>query len=166
MSIQPLLFSAEDMMTAVLDSQPQDAYRFLSKLSVGHESGCWHWVASCRTSGGRSLYGQFYFRGGVWKAHRVSWTLLKGEIPPGLQIDHLCRNTICVNPDHPEPVTPQVNCLRSNSVAAKHALKTHCPQGHLYDMFRVRTKGAYRGCHACENAQARARRAAKRAVAT
>ena len=69
-------------------------------------------------------------------AHRVSYEMAKGSIPPGLQLDHLCRTTLCVNPAHLEPVTPKENIRRGSTaeVARRTQLsKTHCPQGHAYE---------------------------------
>lgn len=56
----------------------------------------------------------------------------KGPIPEGLQIDHLCRNTQCCNPDHLEAVTQRVNIMRSESFSAVNARKQACPKGHPY----------------------------------
>lgn len=47
-------------------------------------------------------------------AHRFSYEVVKGKIPDGLVIDHLCRNSKCVNPDHLEPVTQKENIIRGN----------------------------------------------------
>ena len=66
-------------------------------------------------------------------AHRLAYELVKGPISDGLQIDHLCRNRACINPDHLEAVTQRENILRGEGVAALNARKTHCPQGHAYD---------------------------------
>jgi hypothetical protein len=41
--------------------------------------------------------------------------LAHGPIPEGLQLDHLCRNRACVNPDHVQPVTNAVNTQRGKS---------------------------------------------------
>ena len=45
-------------------------------------------------------------------AHRVSYQMDKGEVPSGLQLDHLCRVRCCVNPDHLEPVSQKENVRR------------------------------------------------------
>lgn len=72
------------------------------------------------------------YEGRNWAAHRVSYLWGKGEIPTGLDLDHLCRNRACVNPDHLEAVSRSVNLLRGKTIPAKHASKTHCPQNHEY----------------------------------
>lgn len=67
-----------------------------------------------------------------------------GEIPPGLTLDHLCRNKVCVNPDHLDPVPGRVNTLRAR------ALITHCKQGHEFteENTYVWTNG-WRKCRVC-----------------
>jgi len=73
-----------------------------------------------------------------------------GEIPEGLQIDHLCRVPACVRPDHLEVVTPRINVWRGRSDAAKNALKTECPQGHPYDEKNTRRDWeGKRSCREC-----------------
>lgn len=85
--------------------------RFLAKMSVDEASGCWVWTAA-RTSKG---YGQFRIGPRPVRAHRYAYTLLVGPIPDGLQLDHLCRNRLCVNPGHLEPVTNWENTLRGEN---------------------------------------------------
>lgn len=60
------------------------------------ESGCHLWLKRVNHAG----YGQLYFRGDVWLAHRVSWTVWRGEIPDGLHVLHKCDTPACINPDH------------------------------------------------------------------
>ena len=103
------------------------------------ESGCWDWV------GGRSHgYGAFrdHGRRRQVRAHRWMYEQAKGPIPDGLQIDHLCRNPGCVNPDHLEAVTQKTNLLRGISPLANKARQTHCIHGHQFD-----EANTYRGTH-------------------
>lgn len=77
-------------------------------FEVDASTGCWNWTGPIGNQ--RSGYG----RCGKHWAHRVSFVHFKGLIPDGLQIDHLCRNARCVNPDHLEAVTGTENCRRGN----------------------------------------------------
>lgn len=79
-------------------------------------------------------------------AHRVMYEASKGEIPKGLQIDHLCRVTQCINPEHLEAVTPQVNTLRGNGMGARRAKQTQCVNGHPFD---ATDPQGYRRCNTC-----------------
>lgn len=133
--------------------------RFWSKVDA--MGVCWEWTKNTHKG-----YGRFQLDGKSVQAHRVSWELLVGPIPAGLQIDHRCRNTLCVNPDHLEPDTPRENTLRG--VAAirgphnRQARKTHCPQNHEYtteNTYVTRDKAGYvrRQCVTCRYARNRAR---------
>ena len=84
--------------------------RILAKLNKNAPGGCWTWTgAKCR--GGYGHGGQAQPRAMV-KVHRVVWEHLRGPIPEGLQLDHLCKVTACANPEHLEPVTPEENLRR------------------------------------------------------
>lgn len=61
-------------------------------------------------------------------AHREFYKLLVGDIPPGLVIDHLCRNTSCVNPKHLEPVSIGENVLRGVAPSSENKRKDKCPR--------------------------------------
>lgn len=119
---------------------------------VIQENGCWDWVALDPEG-----YGRWSQRRGTKMAHRRIYELLRGPIPKGLTIDHLCRNRACCNPDHLEPVTFLENVMRGHGPAAQNARKTHCPQGHPYNAIRVDGKLRGRRCSVCEVASSRER---------
>lgn len=127
------------------------------------EDGCWEWLGS-RTSNG---YGRHQMRGKHWMAHRAAYVLLVGPIADGMQLDHLCRNRGCVNPEHLEQVTARENTLRSSSFIADNARKTHCHKGHEFTPENTYAmKGGGRSCRECANASQRRYRAKQRALLT
>jgi hypothetical protein len=71
------------------------AERFASKFEIA-ESGCWHWTGRLEANG----RGRMRIAGRYVLAHRVSYELHKGPIPPGLLVCHHCDNPRCVNPEH------------------------------------------------------------------
>jgi hypothetical protein len=114
---------------------------------------CWLWTAALNNRG----YGTFRARGRPGNyAHRFAYELLRGPIPDGLELDHLCRTPRCVNPEHLEPVTHRVNSLRSDSLMAKYAQVTHCVHGHLFD--EANTHRPARGGRHCLTCAARRQR--------
>ena len=137
----------------------------LMSLVREQDDGCWRWVGPRGTTHGLT-YGQAKYYGEDGKArsigaHRLAWMLLRGPIPDGLQIDHLCRFTMCVNPDHLEPVTARENILRGVGTAALNAVKTHCIRGHEFTAENTLNNGpGKRACRECVNTNARRRRAA------
>jgi hypothetical protein len=82
--------------------------RFWSKCIPEPNSGCWLWTAYLDRDG----YGTIRIGLAKFRAHRVAYDAKKQTIPPGLQIDHLCRTPCCVNPEHLEAVTPGENTRR------------------------------------------------------
>lgn len=73
--------------------------------SIKREHGCWKWQESINDSG----YGIIAIGGKRVRAHRFAWSLIVGEIPRGLQIDHRCRHRDCVNPEHLRLATNKQN---------------------------------------------------------
>lgn len=100
---------------------------FLTKYKKNRK-GCWVWNGY-KTSHG---YGSMKMAGRRDYAHRISFRYFKGEIPKELQIDHLCRNRLCINPDHLELVTSAENTRRGNSNSSINAKKTNCSKGHPF----------------------------------
>jgi hypothetical protein len=90
------------------------------------DTPCWLWKGG-KTGGKYGGYGSFSFLGKSDYAHRAAYRLIKGEIPKGLETDHLCRRRHCCNPDHLEPVTSARNKHRSPLFLGG---KTHCNRGH------------------------------------
>lgn len=90
--------------------------RWLRSFLIDAKSGCWNFIKNGKgagkgTNAGRG-YGQFWWAGKKKMAHRYSWERVNGPIPAGMQLDHLCRNTHCVNPAHLQVVTQYENLLR------------------------------------------------------
>ena len=123
--------------------------RFWEKISRERKSGCWLWTGALNSQG----YGHFYANGRGRGAHCVAYELYVGLIPIGLELDHKCRVTACVNPDHLEPVTHAENCGRGLAGIASglyQQSKTHCPSGHPYNGSNIYfRKNGHRDCKIC-----------------
>lgn len=105
------------------DSRPHryDLASFFSKVEVD-EKECWVWRAAVNGGSG-ACYG--VFRGE--SAHRTAYRWFVGQIPSGYHVDHLCRNSICVNPGHLEAVTQRENSRR----ASVFEVTGMCKRGHV-----------------------------------
>jgi hypothetical protein len=144
--------------------------RLMEKVEIDPETCCWVWqgARSGRGWNAGGGYSAFYFEGRVTSGHRASYSIHNGPIPPGLTIDHLCRNTLCVNPAHLEAVTDEVNNLRGDGIRGRHARSTHCPAGHPYDEANTyrRPDGKGRECRRCRCAVVQRNKAKKLRAAT
>jgi len=113
------------------------------------DDGCWEWTGATVTSK-KISYGQFRYQEKTCLAHRVSYEILVEKVPDGLELDHLCRNSLCVNPSHVEPVTHQENCQRGEA-GLYEKLRTHCPAGHPYNAENTYWYKGGRNCRLCHN---------------
>lgn len=116
--------------------------RILRKSEI-RPSGCREWVGSVGGSG----YGNINVSGKTTTASRAAYIAFVGPVPEGCEVDHLCRNRLCVNPDHLEAVTHAENCLRQPSMKAR-VESVHCVHGHVIDGVRTRDGGG-RYCKTC-----------------
>lgn len=104
--------------------------KFLSKIKTCQVTGCWIWTnAKDKRGYGKITLSPSVESGLVFdtknkkksiKAHRLSYSIFKGPLTPGLMIDHICINKSCVNPDHLREVTARVN---ANENVLRHLKK-------------------------------------------
>lgn len=134
---------------------------FLEKIKKDPVTGCWVWTSVQYHAG----YGKFHNGTTMIGAHRWSYMHFKGPIPPGLEIDHLCRVRLCVNPDHLEAVTRVENLRRANPAAWRRGPRhSHCRRGHEFtpDNIALDSRGQ-RLCLTCKRATLAAWKAKERA---
>ena len=131
--------------------------RFWAKVEI--TPSCWVWRGTRNKLG----YGYLNSSGKRTPAHRVAYNLLVGPIPEGLELDHLCRNPFCVNPEHLDVVSHLENVRRGMGFSGINFRKTHCSKGHPFDATNtyVWKRNGQRRCLACLYA-GRKRRAATR----
>lgn len=77
----------------------------------GYSSECWEWCGSKK--GG---YGVTTRAGRYAAVHRLSYLEYKGDIPPNMEVCHLCHNPSCFNPDHLTLGTHQENMKMSSDI--------------------------------------------------
>ena len=108
------------------------------------ENRCWVWVGAVDGRGyGNVKIGQKWFR-----THRLSYLIFVEDLIKGLVIDHICRNKLCMNPNHLEQVTQQTNLHRGNTNINKRI----CKNGHPFDDKNTRyTSSGSRQCRRCHN---------------
>lgn len=110
---------------------------------------CWRWT-------GKTFPGGRYGAWGGTTAHRFVYLELRGPIPDGMVLDHLCKNTLCVNPWHMEPKTQRANVLAGTSIAAINAVKMRCVAGHKFSKANTYWYRGKRHCRTCQRRRSQA----------
>jgi hypothetical protein len=124
-------------------------------------NGCWEFMGARNTRNyGQTTVGSM--KDGsrrVRKIHALAYELWVGEVPEGMELDHLCRNPPCFNPAHLEAVTHQENLRRA------YPEKSECFKGHPYvdGSFRIDSQGRKK-CRACRRERAATQRARRQAA--
>lgn len=105
---------------------------FASRVEIGPKNVCWPYNGYTIKG-----YGKVNRRRGkikrYYNAHRWAWILLNYEPESNIEIDHLCKNKLCVNPNHLEAVSKRENLKRSNCKSSINSKKTHCLNGHEFN---------------------------------
>ena len=133
--------------------------RFEEKYIPEPNSGCWLWLGamsntgrSCFTADKRTITG-----------HRFAYLQFRGEIPLGMELDHLCNQPSCVNPYHLEPVVHGENVRRGWKFRGNGDLRRGqvlCVHGHdlsgnnVYNWRSLKTGHSSRKCKTCDRVRA------------
>ena len=116
--------------------------QFLDKII--YKNNCWLWTGATNKGG----YALIYRDNKTQLAHRAIYKLIFGDIPDGMQLDHLCRNRNCIKPAHLEVVTPKENTMRGIGLASINSKKTECLRGHSLAGCYI-SKNGKRHCRYC-----------------
>lgn len=131
--------------------------RAKDSIVIDLETGCWNTTFAKNSQGYATLWTP---PNKVVRLHRFMYEQIVGPIPEGMELDHLCRNRQCCNPDHLEPVTSDENTRRGDSPGAMAARTGTCKYGHsLADAIlfkQTNGRGTYgRKCRTCTNQRKR-----------
>ncbi|WP_373071105.1 HNH endonuclease signature motif containing protein [Gemmatimonas sp.] len=130
-----------------------------------HPQGCWTWRGSLNSQGYGSYTWKLTFNRTKHKgAHVAVYEHFVGPVPEGLVLDHICHDPKicrlgpkcphrgCVNPEHLNPTTRQINSSSERSAAGRRE-QTHCLRGHPFDEENTYITPKGRSCKACKRAR-------------
>ena len=120
---------------------------YLKSRTVVNENGCWTWQGAKDKNG----YGSVWHNSQMWKVHRLMYQLAIGLIPDNLEIDHICFNPPCINPDHMRLVNHRTNCQNK-----KVGSRPTCKAGHQWTEANCyRDQQGHRVCRTCRDNRVR-----------
>lgn len=131
---------------------PKEHKRIFKKISINDDTNCWEWKGSLDQQG----YGLLWYKRRTERIHRIMYAFFVKPIPRGIenrkfgQVDHLCRNHACCNPEHLELVTQKINVLRGDGITARAAKQINCIHGHPLELTK---NGKRRWCRTCDYAR-------------
>jgi hypothetical protein len=129
-------------------NRPHTAHSLLERTQA--VDGCNMWQGAKRSNG----YGVTMYMGKQTSTHRVMYTLVHGPVPDDMEVDHICNQRACINPDHLQLVTHAQN-MRNGLVRRKT-----CRAGHPWTdentyVTQVRYKGGTREQRYCRICRAK-----------
>lgn len=118
------------------------------QASVVRGPNCWTLVDGRMQIGYRSIWNPEMRH--LTYGHRASWLLHRGPLTHGLEIDHLCKNKACVNPEHLEEVSHATNSRRHLGWT-----EAACSAGHAMSGDNVYLWRGKRSCKTCNEERRR-----------
>jgi hypothetical protein len=131
--------------------------RFMEKVSVEPNSGCWLWTASVSPSG----YAKFGITRSVSvEAHAWAYRRFRGDVPRGWDVHHKCEVKCCVNPNHLQAIEKATHREITDTPCSRNKKKSHCLNGHPFDEKNTHyDKNGGRSCRACHSIRQNSARA-------